>query len=729
MQQSPPAHPAHRWLETIERVAVWVFAVGMTLSLTLILSLNLGGSSQYSVIIGQPAPSDIFSPRSLTFNSDLLTDQAREQARRSVPQTYTALDLAIGRAQLARARDVLSFLDVVRADGNASLDRKLEYMRAIDGLSIDDQLARDVLSLSQADFDEVRADILRIIEELMRQEIRPNELTEFQRVARQLAGLELTAVQTNVVTGLVYQFVVPTVFPDDDSTQAARQDAADAIEPVTRTIARDQRIVRAGDIVTEADYELLQELGLLQQETNLRQVGALAIFSFLVVALTTLYWVRYQQQQFGNGRYLAMLAGLMLIFALAARIMTVSESLSYWYPLAALSMLLAVVFDVRFAVLLTALMAGLAGVIRPNSLELTTYLAVGGLLSILTLKDAQRVGAFFRGGLLAAAGHILVLVAFWLTTVAETPSPRLIAFGVGNGILSSGLTLAGFYILGGLFGIVTILQLQDLSRLDHPLLRELLRRAPGTYHHSIMVANLAEQAAERIGANSTLVRVGSFYHDVGKVFRPPFFTENQEGANPHDALDPYTSARLVMSHVGDGLELARRYRLPFRIRDIIAEHHGTRIVKSFFRKAQEQAGEDAEEVDIRFFRYAGPRPRTRESGIVMLADAIDAASSAVRPNTEKAIEKLVNSIVEEDILGGQLERSGLTLGDVEQLRISFIETLKGRFHVRVQYPGNEELLAANAVPVLGPGEDSPAALATPQQTNRYYEQAEVVAER
>jgi putative nucleotidyltransferase with HDIG domain len=342
-------------------------------------------------------------------------------------------------------------------------------------------------------------------------------------------------------------------------------------------------------------------------------------------------------------------------------------------------------------------MAGLAGFISPNSLEVSIYLTVGGVLSVLTLRDAQRMSAFFRAGLLAALGYIIVIVMYWLLSAAEfSPAAVLLPtlYALGNGLLSSALTLAGFYILGGLFGIVTILQLQDLSRLDHPLLRELLRRAPGTYHHSIMVANLAEQAAERVEANSTLVRVSAFYHDVGKMVRPPFFVENQEGVDPHASLDPYTSARIVISHVADGLALARQYRLPFRIQNIIAEHHGNRVVKSFYRKAQETAGADVE-VPRAPFSYPGPRPGSRESAIVMLADAIDATSTAVRPSTEKAIEKLVNSIIEDDILEGQLNQSGLSLGDIDQLRISFIETLKGRFHVRVQYPGNELLLAEN----------------------------------
>jgi putative nucleotidyltransferase with HDIG domain len=699
----------NRLRDFVRKWAVWLFAVGMTLAMTLILSLNLGGASDVEVTVGQPAPNDILSPSALSFTSPLLTQQAREQAMRNVADVYTPLDLSIGRAQLAEARAIFAFIDAVRADASAPVERKVEYLQAIESLRITDEVARGLINLSPADYERVQRDVLRIVEDLMREEIRPSQLGDFQRTARRLASLDLSPLQTTIVTEFAYQLIVPTVFPDDNATAERRAEAADQVEPVIRQVAPDQRIVRAGEIVTEADMELMTELGLLQPERGWTLVLSMFMASVLFVGLITLYWVRFQRQQFPNGRYVLVLAILILLFTVAAKIMMGNDSLSYWYPLAALSMLLAVVYDTRFAILVTALMAMLAGFISPNSLELAFYLLAGGLLSILTMRDAQRITGFFRAGLWAALGYVFVAVMYWLPRGLDLTTIVPIAlFGLGNGILSSGLTLAGFYILGGLFGIVTVLQLQDLSRLDHPLLRELLRRAPGTYHHSIMVANLAEQAAERVGANSTLVRVGSFYHDVGKMVRPPFFTENQEGVNPHDSLDPTTSARIIIAHVKDGLELGARYHLPFRITDIIAQHHGTRTIKSFYHKAKEQAGEDADELDPRPFTYPGPRPRTREAGIVLLADAIDAASSAVRPNTEKAIEKLVNSIVEDDILNSQLVESGLTLGDVDHLRLSFIETLKGRFHVRVQYPGNEEFISENNLAgVLPPGSTVP----------------------
>jgi len=711
------AENAQLW---VRRHVLSIFFIALTIGLTLILSFDLPGSNQVIAVVGQPAQNDIFSPRLLTYTSDLLTSQTREQASRTVSEVFTPLDLAIGRSQLTLAREAFAFIDAVRADSSATIERKLEYLKAIEGLTISDAGGQALLDLSQADFDEVRVNIFAIIEDLMRQEIRPTQLNDFQRTARRLASLELSAIQTSVVTELAPQFIIATVFPDEEATAIARDEAAATVQPVARTVARDQRIVRAGEIVTELDYELLNELGLLQRATNWPRALSMGLVSLGMATLISLYWVRFQRQQFSNGRYLGVLGGFILIFTLVGKIMTASDALAYWFPLAALSLLLAVVYDFRFSILITALMAGLIGIISPNSLEMTIYLASGGILSVLTLKDTQRMAAFFQAGLLAACGYFFVIICFWLLAGLEK-NPADLAMpavsALGNGLISSALTLAGFYVLGGLFGIVTILQLQDLSRLDHPLLRELLRLAPGTYHHSIMVANLAEQAAERIGANSTLVRVSAFYHDVGKTARPPFFVENQEGMDPHATLDPFTSARIVINHVADGIALARQHRLPFRVQDIIAEHHGTRPVKSFYRKAQEAAGEGVE-IDIRAFRYPGPRPRSREAAIVMLADAIDATSTALRPNTEKAIEKLVNTIIEEDILEGQLNECELSMGDIEQLRASFIETLKGRFHVRVQYPGNELMMAENLPEFALPAPQARPLEQLPRTTNR-----------
>ena len=684
------------WQRAVQKSMLWLFVLLLTAAMTLLLSFNLVAPTNLSLSAGEYAANDILSPISLTYTSQILTEQARQLEKDNVQQLYTALDLNIGRAQKSRARATFAFIEVIRADTQATKEKKLSYLQAIDDLVIQDQVGVGLLDLSQADYEEAKANVLSIIEVLMRQEIREEQLREFQVSARREASLELTPTQENVVVSLAPQFITPTVFVDEAATAQRRQEAVAAINPVARSVVKDQRIIRSGEKITEVDIELLQELGMLRQEPDLRDFSSIFMVSLTSVVLIALYLRQFHADMREGARYLIALAVVILLYTMVARLMISGRGdLAFWYPIASMSMLLAVMFDVRLSMLVTVVIAGLVGYIGGSSLELTIYAAAGGLLPLLTLQNARarRINAFFRAGLVAALGHTIAVLIFQLPSGGEVvESLQLVLYGLANGVLSSALTLVGFFLMGSLFGITTTLQLQELSRLDHPLLQELLRRAPGTYHHSIMVANLAEQAAERVQANGTLVRVGAFYHDIGKMNRPPFFTENQEGFNPHDTLDPYSSARIIISHVSDGMELAKRYRLPDRIRDFITEHHGEKVAKVFYAKARELAGDAADEVDVNQFRHKGPRPRTRESGIVLLADTIDAASSAIRPNSERQIERLVNSIIDEDMTDGQLDNSGLTLGDIKMIRASFIETLKGRFHVRVKYPGNEEMM-------------------------------------
>ena len=683
------------WRRLSGGVWFWLFAAGLAVALTLVLSFNLFAQPQVSVTVGEPAGQDVVAPQTLSYVSDVLTDQAREQAQANVSNIYTTRDLSLARAQINQARAIFSFIDVVRADSLADQETKLRYLASIRDLTIEPDIAELLLTLSPTEYSAVREDIVRIIGEAMREEIRddPNELKEARLAARTEYSFTLTQAQERVVTSLVPQFIVPNAFFNEEATIEQREEAATAVEPQRQEVLQGQYIVQVGERVRPEHLEMLERLGLLQPEISWWRIGSIFMASVLAASLITLHWYRFHNPLHEAPRYLLLLGALILLFALGGKLMVPGRAtFAYLYPAAALAMLLSVIYNVQLAIFVSVILGTLVGFVAQESLELTMYMVIGPLFAALTLRDAQRVNAFFRAGLITGVASMVVVLAFRLVEdAAAVEIFELLLFSLLNGFISASITLAGFFVIGGLFGMMTTLQLQDLSRLDHPLLKDLLRRAPGTYHHSIMVANLAEQAAERIDANSALVRVGAFYHDVGKMNRPPFFTENQEGIDPHETLDPYSSARIILSHVADGLEMARQHRLPDRIQDFIAEHHGNRLVVVFYKKAQEQAA-DGEKVDEERFRYDGPPPRSRESGIVLLADSVEAASSAVRPNTAEAIEKLVNKIVDDHLKDGQLDDSGLTLGDVKALRESFIETLKGRFHVRVQYPGNEELV-------------------------------------
>ena len=686
------------------RSLLWIFVFVLTLLVTLILALDFVARPQVQVTLGEPSPEDVIAPESITYVSDVLTEQARQQAAAAVSDQYTSLDLSIARSQKNLVNSVFSFMEDVRADPLADPETKAGYLQQIEGLTIERQVAEDILSLSPGEYASVRDNILQIVEDTMRQGVVEGQLSEARRQAALGAAFDLTQSQERIVTGLAPQFIVPNIFFDSAATDALRQEAMANVQPITQIVTEGQRVLRVGDIVGQDDVEMLNQLGLLEQNLDWRLLVSALMAALLSITIITIYWAMYFEERQDTARSLTILAVLMALFLLTAKLLVAGRgTLAYFYPAAALSIIVAVIFSVRLSIVVTVVLAGLVGYVAQNSLEMAIYAAAAGILAVLTLRDAQRINALFRAGLVAAVGYASAIVIFQLPPAsAGTDVLTLLAVAVVNGsVLSAGLSLAAVFIIGSIFRIVTPLQLQELSRLDHPLLQELLRRAPGTYHHSIMVANLAEQAAEKVNANSALVRVGSFYHDVGKMNRPPFFTENQNGGNPHDNLDPYSSARIIISHVSDGLELARKYRLPNRVRDFIAEHHGNRLLKTFYQKAVEAAG-GRETVDKKRFTYGGPRPRTRETGIVQLADATEATSSALRPSTEEAIEKLVNMIVDEHLKEGQLDNSGLTLGDIKLVRESFIETLQGRFHMRIKYPGNEEMMTKDQAETAEP---------------------------
>lgn len=695
MTNSPAAQDTGQRLRQIFSGSfLGLFSIGLTLALTITLSFNLVSRAQVSVIVGEPAGQDIIAPQTIQFISQVETNQAINEAKDSVLLVYTVADLSIARGQINQARAVFNFVDVVRADTMADETSKLRYLGAIRGLTIEPDIAEPLLFLNSSEYEAVRDDVIRIIGEVMRNEIQgeANSLNEARRLARTQISFNLTQAQERAVVGLVQQFIVPNSFFNAEATENNRTVAAAAVAPVEKQVTRGERILRVGEEVTAAHIEILEQLGLLRPVTSWTGIGSAFMLSLLASGLITLYWQRFHLSRYESARHLIILGLLVLVFVLGAKLSVPGRGLyAYLFPASALTMIVAVIYvDSRLAVFVSIMAAALIGYLAQQSLEFALYVTIGPLIAALTLHE-QRVNAFFRAGLTAAIGHSVVILIFRINQEPQSAELlQLILFSLLNGVISASLTLAGLFLIGSVSGLTTFLLLQDLSRLDHPLLKELLRRAPGTYHHSLMVANLAEQAAEQIDGDSGLVRVGAFYHDIGKMQRPPFFIENQEGVNPHQTLDPFSSARIILNHVPDGLELARKHHLPNRIQDFIAEHHGNRVVLVFYKKAVELYGEA--KVDDGRFRYKGPRPRSRETGIVLLADSVEASSSALRPNTDEGIEKLVNKIVDDHIQDGQLDDSGLTVGDIKLIKESFAETLKGRFHVRVVYPGNEELI-------------------------------------
>jgi len=418
-------------------------------------------------------------------------------------------------------------------------------------------------------------------------------------------------------------------------------------------------------------------------------------------------------------RGLTVFAFLSIVFLLGGRLLIHAESfISYLLPLAAYSMTVAVLFRIDLALIASLPMVFLVVFGMTNAAELHLYYLLSGYIGVMTLGAARRLTAFFRAGAAVAGCSALIAIAFRPpSSLAELiPIYPLLGAALLNGIASASLTAILQFFLAQFLGMTTALQLIEISRPDHPLLQLILRNAPGTYQHSLQVANLAEQAAERIGADTLLTRVGALYHDIGKVLNPMFYIENQVpgSPNPHDKLDPQSSGGIIIQHVLDGLELARKYRIPRRIQDFIIEHHGTMIARYQYARALEAAGGDESRVDIEQFRYPGPSPRSRETAILMLADGSEARVRAERPKDENELRQVVRSVIENRISTGQLDQTSLTLKELDQIGDSFTTTLRGMYHPRIEYPKFEKSAAAqvDTVPIPRPVERLSSDLAT-----------------
>ncbi len=669
---------------------------------TFLLSFPLLPSGRVVLEVGDVAPRDIRSPRRMTYESAILTAEQQKQAEAAVPPVYTAPDPNRARQQLERARQVLDYLGAVRADPYATPAQRRAWTTAVPELKDLPPAVADLLPvLSDESWNRVQLEVLRVVAEVMRQGIREDRLElARQQVAAQV-GLDLSGDEVSVTTALAQRLIAPNSFYDEEATRQARQAAREAVPPVVRTFEANEVVVREGQRVSALDLEALQELGLQQPRTRWTEVAANGVLSALGILLMGVALARFQPDVLQEGRKSLLLALLLALFLALVRLMVPDRTvLRYLFPAPALGMLATATLGVP-AGLVSSLLVGTAmGLLGDRSLELAAYATVGGIVAALAVRHTDRPTVLFRAGLLSALATVGVLVAFAL--LATHPDPLsfglALAGAVANGVISASLALAGLFLLGPLFDLPTTFRLLELSRPDHPLLQRLLREAPGTYHHSLMVASMAEQAAEQIGLNPLLVRVGAYYHDIGKIARPYFFAENQlEGTNPHDQLDPHTSAQVIIGHVQDGLELARRYRLPSWVRAFITEHHGTSRAGFQYERAVEQAG-DPSWVNEADFRHRGPRPRSRETALVMLADRCEAAVRARRPATPEDLARVVREMFGEVLGTGQLDDCPITLRELSEVQQSFVYTLKGVFHPRLPYPTARASLAPPSPP-------------------------------
>jgi putative nucleotidyltransferase with HDIG domain len=685
-------------------------------SLILVLPFPLTSAND-QLIAGDVAQRDVRAPERITYVSQIQTENARERAEESVLDIYDPPETQVARQQVSRAREIFDYLESVRADSYASPEEKRQFISAVEDLTLSDGVIDILLSADTETWLEIETETIAALGQAMRAEIRPDQLPAARRRVPTLLGLDVSDRAATATIAIVNDLIRPNTFVDEERTAQERQTARESVQPVVVTYEQNQRILRAGDLVGREHVEALEALGLQEPAFDLTDLLSDVAFLALIGLVIGLYVLRFQPRFLHRPRYLWLLLFLLLLFMALIRLMVPEHTLlSYLFPMAAFSIMVAVLIDVQLSILTTILTGLIIGYIADGSWGLTAYAVIGGLVGIFSLGRVERVNRLLWAGVYVSLTNVAVVLIFNapINYVDPTGLVQLVGVAVANGILSASLTLIGFFLAGTLLGITTSLQLQELARPTQPLLRQLLLRAPGTYHHSLMVSNLAEQAAERVGADALLTRVGAYYHDVGKTVRPHFFVENQmDGINVQNRLDPRTSAQIIISHVKDGLDLAKKNGVPRDVRAFIPEHQGTGLIKYFYHQALEQA-DDPSLVDEDDFRYPGPKPQSRETAILMLADSCEAAVRAANPGSVEEIDKIVRRIITEKLTSGELDECDLTTRDLDQIRSAFVEMLHGVFHPRVKYPEEvKEKLASGGRPPLPLPEAIPTTTAAP----------------
>nr|MDD6336083.1 HDIG domain-containing protein [bacterium] len=509
-----------------------------------------------------------------------------------------------------------------------------------------------------------------------------------------MLGFELLEARLGYVAA--QQYLTANRMPDPESTELARKKAEESVQPAMFRMG--QRIVTEGEVMSQAQIEVLRTLGLLSEngKGDWRLDTGLLLLVVMVVGMIALYIAYFEKDMLSSPSQCVLLCVIItLAMALSFLLMRVSTPLALSGVLIG-ALLVACLLHSRMAIIVGGMLSILSGLMATGAdslfnADMMVYVAAGLLSSMMGVyvlnKQVQRHKVFESGIGMGVVGS-LIYVAAGLMTAGVWQDILIDALtALGAGLISAAFALGTLTVWEAVFDVVTPMKLMDIANPDRPLLKRLVSEAPGTYSHSIAVANLAERACEVIGANALLVRVGAYYHDVGKLRRPIFFVENLLGReNPHDRLTPDISRQVILMHVTDGVALAQKNRLPKVIQDIIQQHHGTTLISYFYYKAKKQAEAKGETVDENLYRYPGPRPQTKEAAILMLADSVEAAVKAMNNPAREQVEERVRAVIRAKMEDNQLVDCHLTLRELEQITVAFMGTLRGFYHERIAYP-------------------------------------------
>lgn len=656
--------------------------------ITYVILLSTIAPKKHNLSVGDIATVDIKAP--IDTVDEIATQEKIEEA---VSKAKKDIQYTVKSEVKTQAIDNINKLfNKIETEVGSNKDSKdkLTEIKKIDAFRLTDDEYNILLSLDASKIPDIQSKTLQALEKAYKNNIGENDYEALQK-AKDLASEELISYNLNrsledTLKSIVYSQIKANLFVDTEKMEENIKEAQKNVQK--EIIKKNQIIVKEGEPVTESQIEILKELGLLNNGLTKSYVASFISLAILVVLILFIeYGYIYKERPdiFKNSKLIILISSINIITLMLSLSLNIVSA--YLIPIACGAMLMTILIDYRVSLVVNLLNLVFVSIVVSFNPAVIVLSIISIVLGSIAVRKVQQ-----RNDIIYSTIYITIVLAIVTLTMGMILSNNLKENLIQTGCTIIGVLISGILAVGllpffeSIFDVVTNIKLLELSNPNQPLMKKLLMEAPGTYHHSMMVANLAEAAAEAVGGNPVIARVGAYYHDIGKTKRPYFFGENQIGKeNPHDKITPNLSALIILSHTKDGLEMAKEHKIPKVIQDIIVQHHGTTLVKYFYYKLKNSA-ENPEDVKEEDFRYSGPIPNTKESGILMLADSVEASVRSIPEPTKDKIEEMVNNIINDKIRSNQLINCDLTLKDIEVIRQSFLKTLDGIYHHRVEYP-------------------------------------------
>lgn len=657
--------------------------------------------------MGETSIRDIRAPRSGMYMDKLETEKSRKDAEEHVEKIYEH-DPKIDVQMQAMVEGIFNATKSALQKKDVPAEQKAAYLKKKISFSFQESTYKTLVSIAPETLDAIKSAVVKILKNITGPGLRddPKDLVyAHYKASQELKKLPWQKNVLFVLSEVLVKCMRPNLIVNEKETKRRKELARENVKPVIRRVSMGDILIQRGEVVTEEHLQKFESAGMGRHSMDLKSIFGTAILNIIFLVLAVIYLQKAHKDILSNNLHILFICFLMgaglLFVKLLNNPLVAGSGYQVLIPVGACVMLSSLMFDLRFSYLLGTALSVYLGLIMGGDLRffvlslLTSIVSAASCSLVTTRRDIVSAGIYI------SVVNAVVIIAFsfmsgdaWRGTIVN------IIFGFGNGIGASVLAMGALIFVERPFGLCSHLHLLELANPNEPILRRLMQEAPGTYNHSVYVANLSEAAAHSIGADSMLCRVGAYYHDIGKIKRPYFFVENQISAeNLHDQITPSMSAMTIRAHVSDGLELADQYRLPSVIKQFIPQHHGTSLI-SFFYTMHRAAMQESEQEKFlaadeeHNFRYEGPKPQTREAAIVCLADSIEAAVRSLPAHTPDAMRETVVKVMAQKVQDGQLDECDITLRDLVRIRDSFVTLLEGMWHGRIEYPepavSNEE---------------------------------------